>query len=99
VDCGANVVVINAEKVLLTGKKLTDKEYVSHSGYPGSQKIQSPDELLKKYPERVIEKAVKGMLPKNKLSNQLFRNLYVCVGTEHPYAAQKPKKIDINEIK
>ncbi len=99
VDCGANVVVINAEKVLLTGKKLTDKEYVSHSGYPGGQKIQSPDELLKKYPERVIEKAVKGMLPKNKLSNQLFRNLYVCVGTEHPYAAQKPKKIDINEIK
>ena len=99
VDCGANVVVINAEKVLHTGKKLTDKEYVSHSGYPGGQKIQSPDELLKKYPERVIEKAVKGMLPKNKLSNQLFRNLYVCVGTEHPYAAQKPKKIDINEIK
>ncbi|HOE05090.1 MAG TPA: 50S ribosomal protein L13 [Bacteroidales bacterium] len=99
VDCGANVVVINAEKVLLTGKKLTDKEYVSHSGYPGGQKIQSPEELFKKYPERVIEKAVKGMLPKNKLSNQLFRNLYVCVGTEHPYAAQKPKKIDINEIK
>ncbi|HQL71371.1 MAG TPA: 50S ribosomal protein L13 [Bacteroidales bacterium] len=99
VDCGANVVVINAEKVLLTGKKLTDKEYVSHSGYPGGQKIQSPEELFKKYPERVIEKAVKGMLPKNKLSNQLFRNLYVCVGTEHPYAAQKPKKVDINEIK
>jgi large subunit ribosomal protein L13 len=99
VDCGANVIVINAEKIVFTGKKLTDKEYVSHSGYPGGQKLQSPEELLKKYPERVIEKAVKGMLPKNKLANQLFRNLYVCVGTEHPHAAQKPKKIDINEIK
>lgn len=99
VDCGANVVVINAKKVILTGKKLTDKEYVSHSGYPGGQKIQSPEELFKKYPERVVEKAVKGMLPKNKLSYQLFRNLHVCVGSEHPYAAQKPKKIDINEIK
>jgi len=99
VDCGANVVIINAEKIAFTGKKMTDKEYVSHSGYPGGQKIQTADELLSKYPERVIEKAVKGMLPKNKLGNQLFRNLFVCVGNEHPHAAQKPKKIDINEIK
>jgi len=99
VDCGANVVVINAEKIVFTGKKLTDKEYISHSGYPGGQKIQTADELMAKYPERIIENAVKGMLPKNKLANQLFRNLHVCVGSEHPHAAQKPKKIDINEIK
>ena len=99
VDCGANVVVINAEKIVFTGKKLTDKEYISHSGYPGGQKIQTADELMAKYPERIIENAVKGMLPKNKLANQLFRNLHVCVGSVHPHAAQKPKKIDINEIK
>ena len=77
VDCGDNVIVINAEKIRLTGNKLTDKEYVRHTGYPGGQRFSSPKELLKKKPEAVIEKAVKGMLPKNRLGSEIFRNLYV----------------------
>jgi large subunit ribosomal protein L13 len=96
VDCGDNVIVINAEKVQLTGKKLTDKIYLSHSGYPGGQKTQSPKEILAKYPERLVEKAVRGMLPKNKLGRQLFRNLHVVVGSEHKHEAQKPKVIDLS---
>lgn len=99
VDCGDNVIVINAEKVALTGKKMSDKEYVRHSGYPGGQTIQNPEEILKKYPERLIEKAVKGMLPKNSLGAALFRNLKVVVGPEHKYEAQKPKVIDLKSIK
>lgn len=95
VDCGDNVIVINAEKVVLTGKKMTDKTYVRHSGYPGGQRFQNPQEILKKYPERLVEKAVKGMLPKNKLGRQLYRNLYVVVGGEHKYGAQQPKVIDL----
>ena len=96
VDCGDNVIVINAEKVQLTGKKLTDKIYLSHSGYPGGQRTQTPKEILAKYPERLVEKAVKGMLPKNKLGRQLFRNLHVVVGSEHKYQAQQPKVIDLS---
>ena len=99
VDCGDNVIVINAEKVKLTGKKLTDKVYVRHSGYPGGQSFQSPRDILAKYPERLVEKAVKGMLPKNKLGRQLFGNLHVVVGNEHKYAAQKPMVVDLNTIK
>jgi len=98
VDCGDNVVVINAEKIHLTGKKMEDKQYVRHSGYPGGQKFTSPKELLKKKPEAVVEKAVKGMLPKNRLGSELFRNLFVYVGTEHKQEAQKPKKIDLSTI-
>ena len=94
-DCGDNVIVINAEKVVLTGKKMSDKQYVRHSGYPGGQTIQNPQEILAKYPERLVEKAVKGMLPKNKLGRQLFRNLHVVIGGEHKYAAQKPKVVDL----
>ena len=96
VDCGDNVIVINAEKVFLTGRKLSDKIYLSHSGYPGGQKEQTPLQILAKYPERLVEKAVKGMLPKNRLGRQLFRNLHVVVGPEHKYEAQKPKVIDLN---
>jgi len=99
VDCGDNVIIINAEKVVLTGKKMTDKKYVRHSGYPGGQREQNPAEILDKYPERLVEKAVKGMLPKNRLGRQLFRNLYVVVGSEHKHEAQKPKVIDLNSIK
>ena len=99
VDCGDNVIIINAEKVRLTGKKLTDKEYLSHSGYPGGQKIHTPKELLKKKPTAVVEKAVKGMLPKNRLGSELFRNLYVYAGTEHPHQAQQPKTITLNSIR
>ena len=99
VDCGDNVIVINAEKVLLTGKKMTDKQYVRHSGYPGGQTFQSPVDILKKYPERLVEKAVKGMLPKNKLGSALFTNLKVVIGPDHKFEAQKPKVIDLNSIK
>lgn len=99
VDCGDNVIVINAEKVKLTGEKLTDKVYVRHSGYPGGQKYQTPDEILKKYPERLVEKAVKGMLPKNRLGRSIYKNLHVVVGSEHKHDAQKPKMLDLNSIK
>lgn len=99
VDCGDNVIVINAEKVLLTGSKLVNKQYVRHSGYPGGQSFQTPEEILKKYPERLVEKAVKGMLPKSRLGNALFNNLKVVVGPDHKYEAQKPKVIDLNSIK
>ncbi len=99
VDCGDNVIVLNAEKVRLTGKKLTDKMYVRHSGYPGGQRFQNPAEILEKYPERLVEKAVKGMLPKNRLGSKLFNNLHVYVGGEHKHEAQKPKVVDLNTIK
>jgi large subunit ribosomal protein L13 len=99
VDCGDNVIVINAEKVALTGNKMTDKVYIRHTGYPGGQRFQTPEDILKKYPERLVEKAVKGMLPKNRLGRKLFKNLYVVVGAEHKYEAQKPKVIDLNKIK
>lgn len=99
VDCGDNVIVINAEKVRLTGKKWTDRQYFSYSGYPGGQKITTPEQLLAKKPFALVEHAVKGMLPKNRLGSAIFRNLYVYVGSEHPHEAQKPKKIDINSIK
>ena len=99
VDCGDNVVIINAEKVRLAGNKLNDKIYLSYSGYPGGQRKQTPSELLSKYPERLIEKAVKGMLPKNKLGSKVYGNLKVYVGSEHKQEAQNPKVIDLNTIK
>ncbi len=99
VDCGDNVIVINAEKVVLTGKKMTDKIYLRHSGYPGGQREQTPREILAKYPERLVEKAVKGMLPKNKLGRKIYGNLHVIIGAEHKYEAQKPKVVDLNSIK
>lgn len=99
VDCGDNVIVINAEKVKLTGNKMSQKEYVRHSGYPGGQRFQNPEEILKKYPERLVEKAVKGMLPKNRLGSDLFRNLKVVIGPVHKHEAQKPRVIDLNSIK
>lgn len=99
VDCGDNVIVINASQVKLTGNKLTQKEYVRHTGYPGGQRIETPEQLLERKPIAVIEKAVKGMLPKNRLGRELFRNLYVYEGSEHAQEAQKPKKLDLNSIK
>ena len=98
VDCGDNVIVINANKVRLTGNKLTDKVYVRHTGYPGGQRFASPKELLNRKPLAVVEHAVKGMLPKNRLGAQLFRNLFVYEGAEHPHQAQQPKQINLNEI-
>ncbi len=99
VDCGDNVVVINAEKVTLTGNKSTEKRYIRYTGYPGGLRVLSADQLLAKHPTALVEKAVKGMLPKNKLGNAIFKNLYVYAGAEHNQEAQKPKAININEIK
>ena len=99
VDCGDNVIVINAEKVKLTGKKLTDKKYISHSGYPGGQKIRTIEDVLSKKPIHVVEHAVKGMLPKNRLGSAIYRNLFVFAGPDHPHEAQKPNKINLNSIK
>jgi large subunit ribosomal protein L13 len=92
VDCGDNVIVINAEKIRLTGKKMTDKEYIRHTGYPGGQRFATPREVLAKIPGRVVEAAVRGMLPKNRLGRRLFTNLHVYAGGEHPHAAQQPKE-------
>jgi large subunit ribosomal protein L13 len=99
VDCGDNVVVINAEKIQLTGNKWRDKVYVRHTGYPGGQRFTTAEELMNKKPEALIEKAVRGMLPKNRLGRALFNNLYVYTGIEHDQKAQKPKTIKLNEIK
>lgn len=99
VDCGDNVIVINAEKVQLTGNKWSDKEYVRHTGHPGGQRIETATELMAKNPIAMVEKAVKGMLPKNRLGRQLYRNLYVYAGETHPHEAQKPEKINLNSIK
>ncbi len=99
VDCGDNVIITNAEKINLTGKKWTDKSYIRHTGYPGGQRSLTAQELFDKDPERLIEKAVKGMLPKNKLGAALFRNLKVYAGSEHDQDAQKPKTINLNEFK
>lgn len=99
VDCGDNVIVINAEKIAVTGNKLVDKTYIRHSGYPGGQKQTTLEEMMGKQPGRAVEKAIKGMLPKNALGRQLFRNLYVYVGPEHKHEAQKPTKLDLNTIK
>ncbi|MEI6455245.1 MAG: 50S ribosomal protein L13 [bacterium] len=99
VDCGDNVIIINAEKILLTGKKITDKIYLSHSGYPGGQKEITPVELMRKKPGAVVEKAIRGMLPKNRLGRALFRNLYVYAGPDHPHQAQQPKMITLTSIK
>lgn len=96
VDCGDNVIIINADKIRLTGKKLTDKQYVRHTGYPGGQRFATPEELLQRKPIAVIEMAVKGMLPKNRLGSQLFTNLHVYAGSEHPHEAQQPKQVKIN---
>jgi len=99
VDCGDNIVIINAEKINLSGKKWTDKSYMRHTGYPGGQRTLSATELFEKDPTRLVEKAVKGMLPKNILGSALYRNLYVYVGTEHQQDAQKPTLINLNDLK
>ncbi len=99
VDCGDNVVIINAEKVRLTGNKIVDKTYIRHSGYPGGQKSENAETLMKKDPSKVIENAVKGMLPKSRLGNAIFKNLYVYNGSEHKHEAQQPKELKLNSIK
>ena len=99
VDCGDNIVITNAEKITLSGNKWEAKTYIRHTGYPGGQRSLTAIELFEKDPARLIEKAVKGMLPKNKLGAALFRNLKVYVGTEHDQEAQKPRTINLNDIK
>ena len=99
VDCGDNVIVINADRVRLTGRKMTDKVYVRHTGYPGGQRFATPADYLKRKPEFVIEKAVKGMLPRNRLGAAIFKNLKVYAGAEHPHVAQSPKTVKLNEIR
>mgnify|MGYP000253547831 CR=1 FL=1 len=93
VDCGDHVIVVNAEKVRLTGNKAATKTYHRHSGYPGALKEVSYERMMAKHPERVIEKAVKGMLPRNRLGRALIRKLKVYAGPEHPHQAQQPQKL------
>jgi len=94
-DCGDNVVVINAEKVHLTGKKWDEKVYVRYTGYPGGQRFATPKEMMAKHPTAMIEMAVRGMLPKNRLGREVYRNLYVYAGTEHQQQAQQPKPYEL----
>ena len=95
VDCGDNVVVINAEKVNLTGNKLNDKMYYDHSGYTGGLRERTAKEMVEKYPVEMIERAVKGMLPKTRLGRQMYKKLFVYAGAEHPHAAQQPKNMEV----
>ncbi|MCF0218734.1 MAG: 50S ribosomal protein L13 [Muribaculaceae bacterium] len=107
VECGDNVIIINADKVRLTGNKWADREYLRYTGYPGGQRVNTPEDLMKKSFNKHIKpgyhplfiKVVKGMLPKNRLGRRLIENMHVFNGAEHPYAAQNPKTIDINTIK
>jgi len=99
-DCGDNVIIINAEKVRLTGRKLEQKEYIRHTGYPGGQRFESPASVFASTrPARVVEMAVKGMLPKNRLGSALYRNLHVYAGAEHPHAAQQAQLLNLNSLK
>ena len=99
VDCGDNVVIINADKIRLTGDKWNAKEYIRHTGYPGGQRTTTARQMMAKKPTAMVEKAIKGMLPKNKLGSSLFRNLFVYAGSEHNQQAQKPKKINLKSIR
>ena len=99
VDCGDNVIVINADKVRFTGNKWVDKKYVRHTGYPGGQRYTVARELMRKHPVAVLERAVKGMLPKTRLGVALFGNLHVYAGAEHPHQAQQPQTINLNLIR
>ena len=98
-DCGDNVIVINAEKIAFSGTKLQNKEYVRFSGYPGGQRFTSAENMLKNHPERLIEKAIKGMLPKNTLGRKLYTNLKVYKGAAHNHDAQLPELLNLDTLK
>ena len=98
-DCGDNVIVLNAGKITLSGNKWADKTYIWHTGYPGGQKSLTAEEVHKKNNCKLVEKSVKGMLPKNRLGSVIYKNLYVYAGGEHKHEAQQPKVINLNEIK
>ena len=95
VACGDNVIIINAEKVKLTGNKLEDKMYYNHSGYPGGLRERTAKTMVEKYPVEMVERAVKGMLPKNRLGRQIYRQLFVYAGSEHKHEAQKPERLEV----
>ena len=95
VDCGDYVIVVNADKIVLSGNKLETKEYQNFSGYPGGRKVTLAKDLLARKPQDLIERAVKGMLPKNRLGRKIFTNLYVYAGPNHPHEAQQPKSLEI----
>ena len=107
VECGDNVIIVNADKIVLTGKKLTDKIYLNYTGYPGGQRELTPEVLIKKSYNKHLKtgmhplflRVMKGMLPKNRLGRQLIKNLHVYNGPSHPHEAQNPKVLDINKIK
>ncbi len=99
VDCGDNVIVINADKIQLSGNKMEEKLYIRHTGYPGGQRELTAAQLLRRKPVALVEKAVKGMLPKTKLGDRLFTNLHVIAGSTHKHEAQKPKAIKLDDIK
>lgn len=94
VDCGDYVIIVNAEKVHVTGQKMTQKIYYRHSGYPGGLKQVTLRDQLQKFPDRVVEQAVRGMLPKNRLGRRMFKKLKVYAGSDHPHQAQQPKSIE-----
>lgn len=96
-DCGDYVIVINAEKVNLTGNKWADKQYIRHTGYPGGQRVRTAEEVLERKPQDLVEKAVRGMLPKNRLGRQIFRNLHVVIGDKHNHEAQKPEVFELKK--
>lgn len=98
-DCGDNVIIINAEKIVLTGNKMDQKYYMRYTGYPGGQRIRTVKEQLQRKPTFVLEHAIKGMLPKNRLGNAIFKNLYVYEGPNHKHEAQQPIELKINTIK
>ncbi len=98
-DCGDYVIIINAEKIQLTGQKWDQKQYIRHTGYPGGQRILSAKELMDRKPIKMVENAIKGMLPKNRLGREIYRNLYVYEGAEHPHEAQKPTAVKLDELK
>lgn len=98
-DCGSNVIIINADKVRFTGKKMTDKEYIRYTGYQGGQRFSTPKELLAKKPEEILTHAIHGMLPKTRLGRVLNTNVRIFAGAEHGHEAQQPKKVDLSKIK
>lgn len=99
VDCGDHVIIVSADKVKLTGSKMTEKQYIRYTGYPGGQRFATPQEMLKRKPAFILEHAIKGMLPKNRLGRQMYRNLHVYTGPNHPHQAQQPVEIKLNPEK
>ena len=95
IDCGDFIIIINAEKAILTGNKLDNKKYYNHSGYPGGLRERTAREMQEKYPIEMVERAVKGMLPKNRLGRQMYKKLFVYTGSEHPHLAQKPEIMEV----